>query len=138
MPYATLPAVYDGIMTDEYTECAGDHSSSADRIVAAFHGIDEKVIAMRKQRLNDPDSLGDKIIKVVIPTVTGLLAGKLFQLLWDRGVSPKQTQDTSDAQEGLLASLLFAAASAAFGAVLTQLANKGSAALVNRRHRTRQ
>ena len=38
--------------------------SSADRVVAALHTVDEKVNAMRDQRLNDPDSFGDKIFQV--------------------------------------------------------------------------
>ena len=43
--------------------------SSADRVVAALHTVDEKVNAMRDQRLNDPDSFGDKIFKSVVPTL---------------------------------------------------------------------
>lgn len=130
-----IRAVYDGTMTDEYVDYTADSSSSADRVVARFHTIDERVNAMREQRLNDPDSLGDKLIKYLLPTVAGLMAGKLFQMLWNRGASRKGAD--VDAQQSLLTSLLFAAGSAAFGAVLTQLADRGSKALVNRRHRKR-
>ena len=49
--------------------------SSADRVVAALHTVDEKVNAMRDQRLNDPDSFGDKIFKSVVPTLAGLVLG---------------------------------------------------------------
>ena len=55
-------------MTDEYVDYMADSGSSADQIVAGFHAIDERVNAMREQRLNDPDSLGDKLIKYFIPT----------------------------------------------------------------------
>ena len=44
-------------MTDEYVDYMADSGSSADQIVAGFHAIDERVNAMREQRLNDPDSL---------------------------------------------------------------------------------
>ena len=54
--------------------------SSADRVVAALHTVDEKVNAMRDQRLNDPDSFGDKIFKSVVPTLAGLVLGKAFEM----------------------------------------------------------
>lgn len=66
-------------MTDEYVDYMADSGSSADQIVAGFHAIDERVNAMREQRLNDPDSLGDKLIKYFIPTLAGLVAGRLFR-----------------------------------------------------------
>ena len=37
-----------------------DPESSADRIVASLHNVDEKVNALREQRINDPDDLCDK------------------------------------------------------------------------------
>ena len=83
---------------------------------------------MREQRLNDPDSLGDKLIKYFIPTLAGLVAGKLFQALWNRGTSrTAKAAAGEDAQQGLLMSVL--------GAILTTLADRGSKAFVNRRHR---
>lgn len=136
MGHATDHAVYDGTMNDEYVDYMGGYESSADRIVAGFHAIDERVNAMRDQRLNDPDSLGDKLITYIIPTLAGLLAGKLFQMLWNRGTSRTIGEESDDdVQQSLFMSLLFAAGSAAFGAVLTKLADHGSKALVNHRHR---
>ena len=122
-------------MSDEYAAHAGGSGTSADRVVAGFHAIDERVNAMREQRLNDPDSMGDKLIKYLIPTCAGLVAGKLFQTLWNKGTARKPGTDAQ--QQGLLMSLLFAAGSAAFGAVLTQLADRGSKAWVNHRHNRR-
>ena len=113
-------------MTDEYVDYMADSGSSADQIVAGFHAIDERVNAMREQRLNDPDSLGDKLIKYLIPTLAGLVAGRLFQALWNRGTSrTAKAAAGEDAQQGLLMSVLFAGASAAFGAILTTLADRG-------------
>ncbi|OZG65621.1 DUF4235 domain-containing protein [Bifidobacterium eulemuris] len=123
-------------MTDVYADYQDDYEgSSADRIVAQFHAIDDKVNAMRDQRLNDPDSLGDKLIKFALPTLAGLVAGKAFQLLWDRGPGRKGKTVDDAAQQGLVMSLAFAAASAAFGAIVSQLSDRGSQALVDRRHR---
>ena len=63
--------------------------SSADRVVAALHTVDEKVNAMRDQRLNDPDSFGDKIFKSVVPTLAGLVLGKAFEMVWKKSVGRK-------------------------------------------------
>lgn len=63
--------------------------SSADRVVAALHTVDEKVNAMRDQRLNDPDSFGDKIFKSVVPTLAGLVLGKAFEMVWKKSVGPQ-------------------------------------------------
>ena len=64
--------------------------SSADRVVAALHTVDEKVNAMRDQRLNDPDSFGDKIFKSVVPTLAGLVLGKAFEMVWKKSVGRYQ------------------------------------------------
>ena len=42
-----------------------DPESSADRIVASLHNVDEKVNALREQRINDPDDLCDKMFKEI-------------------------------------------------------------------------
>ena len=62
-----------------------DPESSADRIVASLHNVDEKVNALREQRINDPDDLCDKMFKVAAPTLAGLVFGKLLSQLSDRG-----------------------------------------------------
>lgn len=131
-----------GTMTDEFEDLGNasvtsdDYAtSSADRIVARFHDIDRKVNAMREQRLNDPDSLGDKLIKLAVPAITGMLAGHIFQRIWDRTTSPRRSRTGQDGDQGLLMSLVFAGCSAAFGAVLTQLSDRGSKAFVEHRHR---
>lgn len=128
-------------MSDETTHrrhAADDSgfSSTADQTVEALHRIDEKVDALRERRLGDPDSMGDKIFKWAFPSIVGLVAGKVFQLAWDRGVSSRNLARgrAADAPQGFVASLVFAAASAAFGAVVSQLSDHGSKAFVERRH----
>ena len=113
--------------------------STADRTVEALHRIDDKVEELRKHRLEDPDSATDKLIKSLLPAVTGLVAGKIFQMVWDkawarRGVSSGKT-GTGD--NNLVMGIAFAAASAAFGAAVSALSNRGSQALVDRQHRKR-
>lgn len=129
-------------MSDETTRrrhAADDSgfSSTADEAVEALHRVDEKVDELRARRLNDPDSLGDKLFKWAMPSIVGLVAGKAFQMLWDRGVSSRNLARgrAADEPQGFAAGLLFAAASAAFGAVVSQLSDKGSKAVVDRRHR---
>ena len=109
-------------------------ASDADRVVEGLHRIDQKVDDLRNQRLNDPDSLGDKLVKSAVPALAGLVAGKLFQIAWDKGAARRNVI------KGLAADALNgnrdrAAISAAFGAIVSQLSNQGSQAFVERRHR---
>ncbi|WP_101622327.1 DUF4235 domain-containing protein [Bifidobacterium parmae] len=124
-------------MSDEKRIGAHAGPSSADRMVDAFHRIDEKVDAMREHRLNDPDSLGDKIVKWALPSVAGFVGGKLFQTIWNRGVSRRNVRRgrAADAPQGFLMQLLFTALSAAFGAFVSHVSNRGSEAIVDRLHR---
>ncbi|WP_240951143.1 DUF4235 domain-containing protein [Bifidobacterium olomucense] len=102
-----------------------------------MHRIDEKVNALRAAREADPDSLLDKAFKAAAPAFIGMVAGKAFQMVWDKGVGRRNLRKglATDAPQGLAMSLLFAAASAAFGAVVSQLSDRGSQALVDRKHR---
>lgn len=102
--------------------------------VAWLHSIDRQVDNMRKARELDPDTLSDKVIKAAVPAIAGLVAGQVFQLLWDRGPGrfSKKGEHTR-----LAMSLVFAACSAAFGAVITQLFDRGTQSFVARRQRKR-
>ena len=71
-----------------------DFPSSADRAVDSLHRIDEKVNRLREDRLNDPDSLGDKLIKSAVPALAGLVAGKAFQMIWTRHKQTQSAQGT--------------------------------------------
>lgn len=123
------------IMTDLQIE------STADRIVVGFDKINEKVDTMRAERLNDPDSLGDKLLKAALPSIAGFVAGKVFTVLWNRGTSRRKSgagtlgDGVVDDHESFVMSLLFSALSAAIGAVVSQLSDRGSQAIVDRRHR---
>ncbi|WP_172146718.1 DUF4235 domain-containing protein [Bifidobacterium panos] len=124
-------------MSDEMhnTDSGSDSASGADKAIESLQRIDGKVDELRSQMMSDPDSLGDKLLKMAIPAVTGLVAGHLFQMVWDKGTNRLDAEE--EAQQGLLMSIAFAAASAAFGAVVSTLSGRGSQALVDRRHRKR-
>ena len=111
-------------MTDYRSE---SDSSTADRIVASLGAVNAKVDEMRSNLEHDPDSLGDKILKAALPSIAGLVAGKLFQVVWNRGTAKHNGN-------GFIMSVLFAGLSAAVGAAVAQLSNRGSQALVDRRH----
>lgn len=121
-------------MTQDAIDQSGS-DNAADRVVAAFHRIDEKVDEMSRKRKADPESMGDKLFKSAAPALAGLLAGKLFQSLWNRGVTRRGFDKDAAGMQGLLLSVAFAAASAALGSFISQLSARGSQALVNRRHR---
>jgi hypothetical protein len=112
-------------------------TDTADRIVSRLQNIDEKVNIMRMQINNDPDSLGDKLFKYALPSLAGMLAGKVFKSIWDRSrtsLSLSSQESDEENQEGLIASIAFAGLSAALTAIVSQLSDKGSQALIDRRH----
>ena len=105
-----------------------DLDETADKTVAAINKVDTKVTEMRQRRMADPDTLGDKALKMIIPSLAGLVGGKLFQMVWNSvmaRVHPRPDDDVKDQQQGLIMSVLFAAASAAFGT------DKGANSLVH-------
>ena len=117
-----------------------DLESTADRVVAALRNIDGKVNAKRDQRLNDPDSFGDKIFKFAMPTLVGLAFGKVFEMAWKQSLGRKATlpDGTTDARKDAILGIAFAVISAALGALVSQLSDRGSKAIVNHRHAKRR
>ncbi|WEV72498.1 DUF4235 domain-containing protein [Bifidobacterium sp. ESL0790] len=115
--------------------------STADDIVGKLNAIDEKVNTMRSKQISDPDSLGDKIFKVALPSAIGIVGGKLFKTVWDKSVVDRhgsaKLNDGETQQQSLLASMTFAALSAAFTAIITELGGRGSQAFVTRRQHRR-
>ena len=113
-----------------------DLESTADRVVAALRNIDGKVNAKRDQRLNDPDSFGDKIFKSVVPTLAGLVLGKAFEMVWKKKRRP-QGRPCRRYQErgcGSGARHRIRRGFRRFGALVSQLSGRGSKAIVDRRH----
>jgi hypothetical protein len=126
---------------DDETDATDDGTQklheTADSVVDSLKTIDTKVSAMSAARTRDPDTLSDKIVKAAVPSLAGLVAGKAFQMLWDKETVKRRgsvdANDDDSQQQGFLMSLLFAAMSAAFTAVISQISDRGSKAFVARR-----
>jgi hypothetical protein len=122
-------------MSDMIEDAKNGLKKSADSIVSRLSAVDSKVDKMARTKTDDPDSIGDKIIKMAVPALAGLIAGKVFQSLWNKGIVKHRSNDSEDDErQGLLLTLAFAGLSAAFGAVVSQLSDVGSTAFVRRRH----
>lgn len=125
----------------EHASAHNDFDSTAKSTVKKINDVDAKITELREQRMRDPDTLGDKAFKVALPAVTGMVAGKLFQTVWDsttKRIHPSPADDEKDRQNGLLMSVLFAAASAAFGTVVTRYSDKLSQSIVSALQRKRK
>lgn len=122
---------------DSASSAAGGLHSAADSAVARLDAVNAKVDEMRAKMQNDPDSMGDKMLKAALPSVAGLVAGKVFQMLWDRGTAKRFGNVSEGSAKGFLLSVGFAALSAGLGAAVSQLSTRSSQALVDRRHAKR-
>lgn len=111
--------------------------NQVDQLVDVFHRIDEKVNTMRSSIESDPETLMDKVVKFALPSIAGLVAGKLFQSFWSRLVrKPNGEVDTEEgSQESATAGLLFAVLSAAVTTLASNLIGRGSQTLIDRRHK---
>ena len=110
--------------------------NQADQLVGRFSRIDEKVSQMRSSAESDPETLMDKLLKFALPSIAGLVAGRLFQAFWS-SLERKRNggMDTEEGdQESATAGLLFAVLSAAVTTLASGLIERGSQALIDKRH----
>lgn len=121
------------------TSAIGPSKDGADAIVERFHAIDDKVRDMTSSVKSDPDSLTDKVIKWVLPSLAGYLAGKIFQSFWDNVQTRRNggLESEEGQQQGAIASLAFAVLSAALTTLVSGVIDRGSQAFVDRRHQRR-
>ncbi|MBT1167297.1 DUF4235 domain-containing protein [Bifidobacterium simiarum] len=117
-------------MTDSRTN--RQISSGASDVVRRLDAVNDKVTAKRKAFEADPDDAIDKIVKFTFPTITGFVASKLLETLWNRGGKHVAKQNPLTKA---LSGALFAGVSSAVGFLVSQAGEHGSQALVNRRHR---
>ena len=108
----------------------------ADQVVGMLHQVDGKVNDMRNSIESDPESLTDKLVKFALPSIAALLAGKLFQAFWGGLVRKRNggVDSPEEDQESATAGLLFGVLSAAVTALVSGLFERGSQALIDRRH----
>ncbi|MEE1295409.1 MAG: DUF4235 domain-containing protein [Bifidobacterium sp.] len=112
-----------------------DLDATTDKVVGQLNKVDDKVTELRAQRMSDPDTLGDKAVKMALPSLIGMVAGKVFQSVWDtmmNKIHPSPDDDAKDRQNGIIMSMLFAAVSGAFGVLVTRGSDKGTDWLVHR------
>ena len=127
---AKLTAATDAIAGER-----SDLDAMTDKTVAELNRVNTKVTAMREARTSDPDTLGDKVFRMAFPAVVGLVGGKVFSSVWNlviNKVHPSPDDDEQDRQQGLIMSMLFAAASAAFGTLLSEVSTKGVQKIIAR------
>lgn len=106
--------------------------------ISQLRNFDKKINAKRARIKSDPDDAFDKLLKFALPAITGLIIGQITSLVWKQGkkrVLPSASiDDSSTADDGIIASMLFAAFSAAVGSLATSLSNRGSQKIVDARH----
>ncbi len=118
-----------------------DGIPEADSIIARLETLTRKVDDMRAARSHDADSLGDKLLTVLVPAAAAAIAGKIFSSWWSRkgpakaSTTARTESGSTETDDGLITGLVFSALSAAFVAVVSQLSGRGSRAFVNHRHR---
>ena len=114
-----------------------DHLGNvADKLIARLHDVDGKVAEMRTTAQNDEETLFDKVLKVALPGIAGIAAGRVFKLLWNRSLTKfaGKKGEPVDTEDSVFLSVLFAALLAAITAIVSQLSDRGSKALVAHRH----
>ena len=90
----------------------------------------------------DLESTADRVVAALrnMPTLVGLAFGKVFEMAWKQSVGRKATlpDGTTDARKDAILGIAFAVISAALGALISQLSDRGSKAIVNHRHAKRR
>lgn len=134
------------------TSGSTDHADHADHAVNAFHTVsaggvnvdaviarlqtvDSAIAALKDRRERDPETLGDKILLFALPTVAGIVVGRIMQSVWTgierRSIAGGNTKATTS----LFASLSRTAISAAVAAITNQLSSMAAQSIVARHHR---
>lgn len=127
--------------TRDTNEKLANLDNTTKETVQRIDKVNNKITDLREQRMRDPDTLGDKAFELAFPALVGMVAGKAFQSVWNlvtNKVHPGPEDDEADRKQGLLMSVLFAAASAAFGTVVTTYSDKLTQSIVSRLQRKRK
>lgn len=123
------------------TSSSGSLAKTADQIENRMHAIDEKVNTAYNKRATDPETAGDKILQMAAPALSGMIAGKLFQMIWNtvmNKIHPSKLDDEQDRQQGIIMSTIFAGLSAAFSTLITTWSTRGSDAFIRHLQRRRE
>ena len=126
--------------------------ATVQRLNAANHKID----ALRERRLKNPNTLGDSLLKVALPSFATFIAGQIAHVIWKKHVDTRKINLDSNnhpnnlskekieqkqrvkQEEPLLMSIGFAVFSAILTTIVGRLVSSGTLSYIARRQRKRQ
>ena len=113
----------------------GAGGGNVDAIIARLQTVDNAIAALKDRRERDPETIGDKILLFALPTIAGIVVGRIMQSVWTgierRSIAGGNTKATTS----LFASLSRTAISAAVAAITNQLSSMAAQSIVARHHR---
>lgn len=130
-------------------------SPEAQEVVNKLNAVDDRITRLRTARTADPDTALDKLLTMAIPSLAGMIAGKVFSSIWEAGFGTQNTRKTTrrgkagqgkalaeqgkaSANNSLMKDLLFTACSAAFVAVVAQISDKSVRSMIAALQRRRK
>jgi hypothetical protein len=106
-------------------------------VLPKLAGINKKVDDMRNSVQADPEDVTDKIIKLAVPAVAGLVLTKILQIAWKKATKADVVPSGSDTATSLLGAMAFASISGALAALMSRVSTKGALKVVDRRQAKR-
>lgn len=70
-------------------------SANAQHTIEQLNTLNTHVERLRQRRINDPDTLADKLFKSAIPSVVTFVAMQIAQLAWNHTAKPRLMPDSS-------------------------------------------
>ncbi len=113
-----------------------DLDDTTRKAVGTIEKANSAVDAGRSRLRSDPDTLSDKALRSAIPAVATLIGSRGLAAAWKKMTGSDHTPGAGT-HDGLVQSMLFAAVSAAFGALVSQTAVSAVTAFIRHRQRRR-
>lgn len=113
-----------------------DLDDTTRQAVGAIEKANSAVDAGRARLQSDPDTLSDKALRSAVPALATLIGSRGVAAAWKKMTGSDHTPGAGT-HDGLAQSMLFAAVSAALGALISQTAVSAVSALIRRRQRRR-
>lgn len=113
-----------------------DLDATTRQAVGAIEKANAAVDAGREKLRSDPDTLSDKALRSAIPALATLVGSRGIAAAWKKMTGSDHTPGAGT-HDGLVQSMLFAAVSAALGALISQTAVSAVSAFIRRRQRRR-
>ena len=113
-----------------------DLDDTTRQAVGAIEKANSAIDAGRARLRSDPDTLSDKALRSAVPALATLIGSRGVAAAWKKMTGSDHTPGVGT-QDGLAQSMLFAAVSAALGALISQTAVSAVSAFIRRRQRHR-